>query len=101
MDLNNQNKWHTYSINRGIKKMRKIGICITKGGVGKTTTAVNLAAGIAKLGHKVLLIDTDTQGQAGAMLGKTGEFTLADFVLKNSSRTSKTRSTQYFGKNWI
>lgn len=48
---------------------RKIGIFLSKGGVGKTTTAVNVAAGCALAGYKVLLVDTDTQGQASYMLG--------------------------------
>lgn len=49
--------------------VRRIGVCLSKGGVGKTTTAVNLAAGCALAGYKVLLVDTDTQGQSAYMLG--------------------------------
>ena len=49
--------------------MRKIAVFLTKGGVGKTTTAVNVAAGLARMGSSVLLIDTDTQGHVAPMLG--------------------------------
>ena len=48
---------------------RRIGVCLSKGGVGKTTTAVNLAAGLALGGYRVLLVDTDTQGQDSFVLG--------------------------------
>ena len=63
--------------------MRKIAISLTKGGVGKTTTAVNLAAGLALAGSRVLLVDTDTQGQAGYMLGLQPRAELAGVLSKN------------------
>lgn len=60
--------------------MRKIAVAMAKGGVGKTTTAVNLAHELSLQGHRVLLVDCDTQSQASKFLGVCPPFGMFEFV---------------------
>ena len=77
--------------------LKTIPIINSKGGVGKTTTAVNVAAGLARKGRSVLLVDLDSQGSASISLGVNQRElapSSADVLFGDASMAEAIRSTK-------
>lgn len=66
-------------------KPYRVAVLNQKGGTGKTTTSVNLAAGLAERGGRVLLIDADAQGNVGVSLGLKAQYTLYHVLMDQVS----------------
>ena len=69
-----------------------------KGGVGKTTSAVNIAAAIGAMGKKTLLVDMDPQGNATSGVGiskKTVTKSAYDLIVNDASFKSVVKETKY------
>jgi chromosome partitioning protein len=72
----------------GTRPARIFAVANQKGGVGKTTTAINLGAALAELGHRVLIVDLDPQGNASTGLGidpRNFDYSMYDVLLHDVS----------------
>jgi chromosome partitioning protein len=85
------------------KKTRVFTVANQKGGVGKTTTAVNLAAALAQSGARVLVIDLDPQGNASTALGvehRSETASVYDVIINDAPMREVVQSSPEFDGLW-
>ena len=86
------------------KTAKIVSVTNQKGGVGKTTTTINLGAALAELGKKILIVDLDPQGNASTGLGvdpEDREFTTFDLLLEDADLTDVISKTEIDGLSII
>ena len=77
--------------------MKTLAIVCQKGGVGKSTTALNLGAGLALKGQKVLFVDLDAQGNLTETLGGGGDLTAMDVLTGEATAEEALRTVALGG----
>lgn len=85
------------SLPENLRDPRIVAVANQKGGVGKTTTAINLGAGLVEQGKKVLVVDLDPQGNASTGLGvapEDREYTTYDLLLDEIDPSLVIQATQ-------
>src|SRR5690606_10495822 len=81
-------QWGVCVVSVKPKPTRVLAVSNQKGGVGKTTTAINLGTALAAIGEKVLIVDMDPQGNASTGLGvprETRKITIYDVIVDGRS----------------